>query len=117
MEGARDPSDLKRTGTRNWHQTPVTNRKEAPSGSVTGNGATISKVWAWVELNYRPHAYQGGKDKGLHPAGYRQHWESFAFVWVRWSEYRMRQALTNTAIDTINFLKGTNLLSDSNFSR
>ena len=23
-------------------------------------GAIISDLWAWVELNYRPHAYQAG---------------------------------------------------------
>jgi hypothetical protein len=31
---------------------------EAPRDSTTVSGADASDQWAWVELNYRPHAYQ-----------------------------------------------------------
>jgi len=43
-----------------------TNRQQAPFGQdaatpltdVSESGAISSDLWAWVELNYRPHAYQ-----------------------------------------------------------
>jgi hypothetical protein len=31
---------------------------ETPRDSATVSGADASDEWAWVELNYRPHAYQ-----------------------------------------------------------
>ena len=31
---------------------------EPPRDSATVSGADVSDEWAWVELNYRPHAYQ-----------------------------------------------------------
>ena len=31
---------------------------ETPRDSTTVDGAESSDQWAWVELNYRPHAYQ-----------------------------------------------------------
>jgi hypothetical protein len=34
---------------------------ETPRDSATVNGAEGSDEWAWVELNYRPHAYQPPK--------------------------------------------------------
>ncbi len=35
--------------------------EEAPSGARSPSGATSSHQWAWVELNYRPHAYQAAQ--------------------------------------------------------
>ena len=32
--------------------------KETPRDHRSDGGAAISDEWAWVELNYRPHAYQ-----------------------------------------------------------
>jgi len=37
---------------------PIAVKEKTPSSAVTGSGATNSEQWAWVELNYRPHAYQ-----------------------------------------------------------
>jgi hypothetical protein len=37
---------------------PAAVEKETPRGSITASGADASDEWAWVELNYRPHAYQ-----------------------------------------------------------
>ena len=31
---------------------------EAPATSQMVTGARVFDRWAWVELNYRPHAYQ-----------------------------------------------------------
>ena len=31
---------------------------ETPLKDVSISGAISSDLWAWVELNYRPHAYQ-----------------------------------------------------------
>jgi len=31
---------------------------EAPLKEISSSGAMSSESWAWVELNYRPHAYQ-----------------------------------------------------------
>ncbi len=36
----------------------ATDEMEAPRDSASVSGAEPSDVWAWVELNYRPHAYQ-----------------------------------------------------------
>ena len=33
---------------------------ETPLRDVSVSGATRFELWAWVELNYRPHAYQAG---------------------------------------------------------
>ena len=32
--------------------------KQAPHDHASDGGAATSDEWAWVELNYRPHAYQ-----------------------------------------------------------
>jgi hypothetical protein len=37
---------------------PAAAEKETPRDSATVSGADASDSWAWVELNYRPHAYQ-----------------------------------------------------------
>ena len=34
---------------------------ETPRDSTIVSGAETSGEWAWVELNYRPHAYQPPK--------------------------------------------------------
>ena len=34
--------------------------QHAPLSGGSLSGAMISEGWAWVELNYRPHAYQAG---------------------------------------------------------
>ncbi len=34
---------------------------ETPLTDVSISGAISSDSWAWVELNYRPHAYQARK--------------------------------------------------------
>ena len=31
---------------------------ERKSRQVRNRGGTVIEIWAWVELNYRPHAYQ-----------------------------------------------------------
>ena len=37
---------------------PADAETETPRDSATVSGADASDPWAWVELNYRPHAYQ-----------------------------------------------------------
>ena len=36
----------------------ATGENKSPRGSITASEADGSDEWAWVELNYRPHAYQ-----------------------------------------------------------
>ena len=33
-------------------------KTKTPPATRVASGAITSEVWAWVELNYRPHAYQ-----------------------------------------------------------
>jgi integrase len=40
----------------------VANPTETPRDSATVSGADASDEWAWVELNYRPHAYQAAAE-------------------------------------------------------
>ena len=42
----------------NRQQTHFGQNAETPLKDVSSNGAVSSGLWAWVELNYRPHAYQ-----------------------------------------------------------
>ncbi len=51
---------LKKLGivTGNVTAAPAAAENETPRGSITASGADGSDEWAWVELNYRPHAYQ-----------------------------------------------------------
>ena len=44
--------------TGNVTAAPTEAGEETPRGSITASGADGSDEWAWVELNYRPHAYQ-----------------------------------------------------------
>jgi hypothetical protein len=46
------------TDSRNRQQTRFCQDAETPLKDVSISGATSSDSWAWVELNYRPHAYQ-----------------------------------------------------------
>jgi len=46
------------TDSRNRQQTRFGQNAETPLKDVSSSGAIISDSWAWVELNYRPHAYQ-----------------------------------------------------------
>jgi hypothetical protein len=39
---------------------------ETPRDHASDHGAGISDEWAWVELNYRPHAYQATRS-GFYP--------------------------------------------------
>jgi integrase len=51
---------LKKLGivTGNVTADPAEAGMETPRDSATVGGADASDLWAWVELNYRPHAYQ-----------------------------------------------------------
>jgi hypothetical protein len=51
---------LKRLGILigNVRVAPALSDMEPPDDSATVSGADASDSWAWVELNYRPHAYQ-----------------------------------------------------------
>jgi len=42
----------------NRQQTHFGTNAETPLKDVSSNGAISSDLWAWVELNYRPQAYQ-----------------------------------------------------------
>jgi hypothetical protein len=44
--------------TTNRHQIQFGQDVETPLRDVSISGAISSDSWAWVELNYRPHAYQ-----------------------------------------------------------
>jgi hypothetical protein len=65
--GIRVAQHVERIGTRlqklgsvtaNVTADPAGSGTETPRGSITAGGADASDPWAWVELNYRPHAYQ-----------------------------------------------------------
>ncbi len=51
---------LKKLGivTGNVTADPAAAEKETPRDHGSDHGADVSDQWAWVELNYRPHAYQ-----------------------------------------------------------
>jgi hypothetical protein len=51
---------LKKLGivTGNVTAAPATAEMETPRDHGSDSGALASDPWAWVELNYRPHAYQ-----------------------------------------------------------
>jgi hypothetical protein len=51
---------LKKLGivTGNVTAAPAAAETDTPRDSATVSGAESSDEWAWVELNYRPHAYQ-----------------------------------------------------------
>ena len=51
--GLGDPID-----SANRQQTQFGQDAETPLKDVSSSGAIISDSWTWVELNYRPHAYQ-----------------------------------------------------------
>jgi hypothetical protein len=53
--GLRDPIN-----SANRQQTQFGQNAETPLKETSSSGATSSDSWAWVELNYRPHAYQAG---------------------------------------------------------
>ncbi len=49
------------TDSRNRQQTLFGQDAETALKDVSISGAISSDSWAWVELNYRPHAYQARK--------------------------------------------------------
>ena len=46
------------TDTRNGHHAQQSRQRESPTAALSHSRAITSLEWAWVELNYRPHAYQ-----------------------------------------------------------
>ena len=60
-----------RTYTTNLRHRPNSPTVERPARAISSSGALSSRVWAWVELNYRPHAYQTANDFPSSPASCR----------------------------------------------
>jgi hypothetical protein len=46
-----------RVGAKTQSGGPTSEKEKAPFGGNTKQGQHVDE-WAWVELNYRPHAYQ-----------------------------------------------------------